>query len=79
EPGSRHAVGFKDNIAEAGILNEFKLVRQTYGPMDLLRQLPQGIKVARKKPEILKKPDPIEGLDEVRAIYKALDPDAEDR
>jgi succinate dehydrogenase / fumarate reductase iron-sulfur subunit len=75
ENGSRHAVAFKNNIGEAGVLNEFKLVRQTYGPGDLLLQLPQGIRVARKKREILKKPDPIDGLSEVKAIYKALDED----
>ena len=78
ENGSRHAVAFKDNIGEAGVLNEMKLVRQTYGPMDLLKSVPQGIKLARKKPEILKRPHPIEGIEEVQAIYKALDSDSED-
>ena len=77
ENGSRHAVGFKENIGEAGVLNEFKLVRQTYGPVDLLMQVPQGLRIARKKREILKKPEPIEGVEEVRAIYKALDPETE--
>jgi succinate dehydrogenase / fumarate reductase iron-sulfur subunit len=79
EAGSRHAVAFKENIGEAGVLNEFKLVRQTYGTMEMLKQVPQGMKIARKKPELLKKPHPIEGVEEVKAIYRALDADAEDR
>jgi succinate dehydrogenase / fumarate reductase iron-sulfur subunit len=77
ENGSRHAFAFKENIGERGVLNEMKLVRQTYGPLDMLKSVPQGIKLARKKPEILKRPEPIEGIEEVQAIYKALDPDAE--
>jgi succinate dehydrogenase / fumarate reductase, iron-sulfur subunit len=79
ENGSRHAHAFKENIGEAGVLNEMKLVRQTYGPVDLLKSVPQGIKLARKKPEILKRPHPIEGMDEVKAIYQALDPEADEK
>ncbi len=73
EHGSRHAVGFKDNIRERGILNELKLVRQTYNPLEALAQLPQGLKIARKKPETLHAPRKIEGQAEVEALYVALD------
>jgi succinate dehydrogenase / fumarate reductase, iron-sulfur subunit len=73
EHGSRHAVGFKENIGERGLLNEFKLVRQTYSPVELLGQLPQGLKIARKKPEVLKKPRPIQDLKEVKTLYEELD------
>ena len=73
EPGSRHAVGFLNNIEDRGVLNELKLVRQTSGLGGLVASLPQGVRIRRKKPEITKTPPPIEGIDEVRKIYDALD------
>jgi succinate dehydrogenase / fumarate reductase iron-sulfur subunit len=78
ELGSRHAVGFKANLRDRGLLNEMKLVRQTSGLFGMLGQLGQGIRVARKKPEILSRPRRIEGLDEVERIYAALDTDGGD-
>jgi succinate dehydrogenase / fumarate reductase, iron-sulfur subunit len=73
EAGSRHALGFKENIRERGQLNEMKLARQTFGPIGLIGQAPQGIRIWRKKPELLKAPHRIEGEDEVEKIYEALD------
>jgi succinate dehydrogenase / fumarate reductase, iron-sulfur subunit len=73
ERGSRHAVGFKDNIREHGVLNEFKLVRQTYGTIGMLSQVPQGLKIARKKPEVRKTPHTIQGQAEVVKLYELLD------
>jgi succinate dehydrogenase iron-sulfur subunit len=73
ENGSRHAVGFKDNIRKAGVLNEMALVRQTYGVGGLVGQLGQGLRIWRKKPEVARRPHPIEGNDEVERIYEALD------
>ncbi|HYK93154.1 MAG TPA: succinate dehydrogenase/fumarate reductase iron-sulfur subunit [Thermoplasmata archaeon] len=73
EAGSRHAIGFKDNIRERGMLNEMKLVRQTSGLVGLAAQLPQGLKLARKKPELLHAPRKIEGRDEVEKLYEILD------
>jgi len=73
EAGYRHAVGFKENIRSTGILNEMKLVRQTHGIAGMVREIPQGIRIWRKKPEVLKRPPPIEGADEVEKIYEALD------
>jgi succinate dehydrogenase / fumarate reductase, iron-sulfur subunit len=75
EHGSRHAVGFKDNIVERGLLNEMHLVRQTYGTFGMLGQVGQGLKVMRKKPEILRKPHRIENVEELEKIYDALDPE----
>ncbi|HTP53491.1 MAG TPA: succinate dehydrogenase iron-sulfur subunit [Thermoplasmata archaeon] len=73
EAGSRHAVGFKENIRERGLLHESKLVRQTSGLAGVASQFGQGVRIYRKKPEILKRPPPIEGRDEVEKIYEALD------
>jgi succinate dehydrogenase / fumarate reductase iron-sulfur subunit len=73
ERGSRHAVGFKENLKGAGQLNEMKLVRATDGLFGMVGQLGQGVRVYRKKPEIMKKPRKIEGMDELEKIYAALD------
>lgn len=73
ENGSRHALGFKENIRERGLLNEFKLVRQTYNPVDLIGQVPQGLRIYRKKKEILQAPHAIEGQEQVEKLYEILD------
>jgi succinate dehydrogenase / fumarate reductase, iron-sulfur subunit len=77
ESGSRHAVGFYENIRDGGLLNEMKLVRQTDGLVGLAKQAGQGARLARKKPELLKRPRSIEGLDEVQKLYEILDDDEE--
>ena len=77
EHGSKHAVGFKENIRERGLLNEFKLVRQTYSPLEALGQITQGVRMVRKKPEILKAPPKIARLDEVETLYRELDSEPE--
>jgi succinate dehydrogenase / fumarate reductase, iron-sulfur subunit len=78
EAGSRHAIGFAENIRERGVLNEAKLVRQTSGLPGMAAQLGQGVRIYRKKPEILKRPHPIEGLNEVQKIYDALEGSEDD-
>lgn len=77
ERGSRHALGFKDNIAEKGLLNEMKLVRQTDGITGLIASLPQGLRMVRKKPEVARAPHAIQGQDEVQRLYELLE-DAEE-
>jgi succinate dehydrogenase / fumarate reductase, iron-sulfur subunit len=72
EPGSRHAIGFLDNIEERGTLNELKLVRQTSGVGGVISSLPQGLRIWRKKPELTKAPPKIEGIEDVQKIYAAL-------
>ncbi|HZY70839.1 MAG TPA: succinate dehydrogenase/fumarate reductase iron-sulfur subunit [Thermoplasmata archaeon] len=73
EHGSKHALGFKENIRERGTLNEGRLVRQTYSPPELLGIAGQAIRLIRKKPEILRKPPPIDGKDEIDELYRILD------
>jgi len=73
EHGSKHAVGFKENIRAGGTLNELRLVRQTYGLFGMVGQLGQGLRIWRKKPEITHRPKPIEGSEELEKIYAALD------
>lgn len=73
EHGSRHAIGFKENLVDRGLLNEMKLVRQTYGVAGMLGQVPQGVRIWRKKPEILHKPRRIDGAEELEKIYDELD------
>ena len=74
EHGSRHAIGFKDNIRERGPLNEGEVdpadVGSSGGCSD---SSGRGSGSTGKKPEILRAPHRIEGLDEVRKIYEALD------
>ena len=79
EQGSRHAVGFKESIRRAGVLNEMQLTRRTYGLFGLLGQLRQGFRIMRKKPEVIRRPHPIEGVEEVEKIYEALDTGPEAR
>jgi succinate dehydrogenase / fumarate reductase, iron-sulfur subunit len=73
EAGSRHAIGFKENIRKAGLLNEMKLVQQTSGLAGLAGQVGQGLRLVRKKPEIARGPKTIEKKAEVDKIYEALD------
>ncbi len=73
EAGSRHAVGFKENLRDAGMLNELKLARQTTGLAGMVGQVGQGLRIYRKKPELLRRPHRIEGKEELDAIYSKLD------
>ncbi len=73
EHGSRHAVGFKESIEGAGLLNEMQLVRKTYGLGGLLGQVGQGLRIWRKKPEVIRKPHRIQNHEELTKIYAALD------
>jgi succinate dehydrogenase iron-sulfur subunit len=73
EHGSKHAIGFKDNIRSRGLLNEARLIRQTYTPFEALGLLPQVPKLIRKKPEFLRTPKPIDGKEEVEKLYEMLD------
>jgi succinate dehydrogenase / fumarate reductase iron-sulfur subunit len=72
EAGSRHAIRFASNLTEGGLLNERRLALETLGLAGSLRQLPKAIAMMRKGRSLRRHP-PIQGLNEVRAIYQALD------
>lgn len=71
-PGARHAIGFKFDIATWGLLNEPLLLLKTLH-LRIFSQFANAFNLAKrgKIPSIL--PHKAEGLDEVRAIFKELD------
>lgn len=72
--GARHATLFKDDIATWGVLNEAFMLVKTVGVGGMFGQIGNGLNLAKKG----KIPNPfpfdhkVEGLDEVKAIYKEL-------
>ena len=72
--GARHAMIFKDDIATWGILNEPFMMLKTLGIAGTLAQTGNALNLAKKG----KIPNPfpfnerIDGLDEIKAIYKEL-------
>jgi succinate dehydrogenase / fumarate reductase iron-sulfur subunit len=72
ETGSRHAVKFLTNIEEAGLLNEFKLARQSLGLFGAMGQLGKGIAMMRHHKSFMSHPS-ITELEGLRSIYRDLD------
>ena len=72
-PGARHAIAFKDDIENLGVLNEASLLLKTVGLVGAVKQLPNALHLARKGkvPELI--PEKIEGVDEIKNIYQALE------
>lgn len=71
--GARHAMAFKDDIKRFGVLNEPLLMLKTLGA-GVIGQLGNAVNLAKKG----KIPNPwptgeVEGLDEIKAIYKELE------
>ena len=72
--GAKHAMVFKDDIATWGVLNEPFMLLKTAGVVGALGQLGNALNLAKKG----KIPNPfpfdhkVQGLDEVKAIYKEL-------
>lgn len=73
--GAKHAMVFKNDIKNWGVLNEFFMVLKTFGPFGALSQMPNALNLAKKG----KIPMPFptehkpEGLDEIAKIYAELD------
>ena len=72
--GAKHAMVFEDDIATWGVLNEPFMLLKTAGVVGALGQLGNALNLAKKG----KIPNPfpfdhkVQGLDEVKAIYKEL-------
>ena len=71
ERGSKHSIGFLNNIEQGGLLNETKLARDSLGLFGMLGQVGKGFQMMRHG-KSLKKHPPIQGLSEVQAIYADL-------
>ncbi|MDE1880943.1 MAG: succinate dehydrogenase/fumarate reductase iron-sulfur subunit [Euryarchaeota archaeon] len=71
EPGSKHSIGFAENIQEGGLLNERKLAMDSLGLLGALGQLPKAIAMMRHGRSIKKHP-PIQGKEDLDVIYREL-------
>ena len=71
-PGARHALAFKDDIANWGVLNEPMLLLKTLG-VGVLGQMGTALHLASKGKIPSPIPHKVEGLDEVRKIYAELE------
>ncbi|MAI07383.1 MAG: succinate dehydrogenase [Magnetococcales bacterium] len=72
-PGAKHAIAFKNDIAKAGMLNEPMLLLKTLGVSGAIGQLGNALHLAKKGkiPSIF--PHKVEGVQEVENIFKELD------
>lgn len=72
--GARHAMAFKGDISTWGILNEPFMLLKTKGLMGSIGQLGNALNLAKqgKVPNPFPFEHKVDGLDEVRAIYKEL-------
>jgi succinate dehydrogenase / fumarate reductase iron-sulfur subunit len=71
ESGSRHSVAFVTNIEDGGLLNEFKLARQSLGMLGMFGQIGKGFQMMRHGKSFMHHPI-IHDLDSLRAIYTEL-------
>lgn len=74
-PGARHAMSFKGDIATWGVLNEPFMLLKTKGVLGAFGELGNALNLARqgKIPNPFPFEHKVEGLDEIKAIYKELD------
>ena len=73
-PGARHAIAFKDDIKNFGVLNEATLLVKTVGIAGMFKQAGNALNLIKKG----KVPHPypvghVGGLDEVKKIYAELE------
>lgn len=69
--GARHALAFKGDLARWGVLNEPMLLVKTFG-LGIIGQAGAAIHLAKKGKIPAPIPHKVEGLDEIKAIYKEL-------
>ncbi len=72
-PGARHAIAFKNDIAKGGMLNEPMLLLKTLGVAGAVGQLGNALHLAKKGkiPSIF--PHKVDDVHEVESIFKELD------
>ena len=70
--GARHALAFKGDLSRWGMLNEPLLLLKTYGT-GIVGQIGAALHLAKKGkiPSII--PHKVDGLDQIKAIYKELE------
>lgn len=72
-PGARHALAFRDDIAATGRLNEVTMALKTDGLIKSATRLPFALRLLRRgKLNPLHRPAPVTGIEGVRAILRAV-------
>lgn len=72
-PGARHAIGFKNDIAKSGMLNEPLLLLKTVGIVGAFGQIGNAIHLAKKGKIPSPFPHKVDDVDEVERMFKELD------
>tara|TARA_R110000868_G_scaffold218576_2_gene469209 strand:+ start:135187 stop:136206 length:1020 start_codon:yes stop_codon:yes gene_type:complete len=70
--GAKHAMAFKNDIANSGMLNEPFMLIKTLGIFGIVKQLGNAFHLAKKGKIPSPFPHKVEGVDEVQAMYKEL-------
>ncbi len=70
--GARHAMAFKDDIKNGGLLNEPMLLVKTLG-LGVVGQMGNALNMAKKGKIPSPLPEKVEGLDEVKKIFDELE------
>ena len=70
--GARHALAFKGDLSRWGVLNEPMLLVKTYG-FNVIKEVGTALHLAKKGKIPSPLPHKVEGLDEIKAIYKELE------
>lgn len=71
--GARHAIAFCDDLADTGRLNEVKMALKTEGLLKSATRFPFALRLLRKgKLNPLHFPAPVKGIEQVRAIIRAV-------
>ncbi|MBF0285454.1 MAG: succinate dehydrogenase iron-sulfur subunit [Magnetococcales bacterium] len=71
--GARHALAFHEDIQKSGDLNEFTLLQRTLGIFGAVSELGSALHLMKKGKIPSPFPHKADGLQEVRAIYAALE------
>lgn len=72
-PGQKHALAFHEDIQKGGDLNEFTLMVRTLGLLGTLQETPAALHLMKKGKIPSPFPHKSEGLDELKAMYAALE------